>query len=324
MKGRMRLSTILIVVSCMVLGAFPCMAIEFPTKPITIVVPYPAGGGFDINSRIIAKHISPILKQAVVVENRPGGSGVIGYTYAAKSKPDGYTLAMIGTPVIYQILTIPNVSYTMKSFASIANINYEPNCMIVKTGGRLDMPVEKLIPYLKQHPNEFIAGTGGRWSSQHVAVEYLEMATGIKFRKVHFSGTKDTTVALLGGHIDIMMNYYSDPAAYIAAGQFKPLAVASEKRDPMVPNVPALKELGIDVSIGTWRAFAAPANTPVEVLDKIADAIKTALKRPEVIGEFRKINLDAEFTDRKGVDKIVENDLKSLTELVAKIKANGE
>ncbi len=308
----------------MLLSVFPCIAADFPTKPVTIVIPYVAGGGFDINSRIVAKHMVGTLNQPMIVENRPGGSGVVGYNYVARSQPDGHTITMIGTPTLYNTLTVQNIPFTMDSFAPIAYINYEPITMIVKKGGKLDMPVDKLFAYVKQHPNEIIAGTGGRWVSMHIATEYLEMLTGMKFRKVHFNGTKDATTALLGGHVDMMMNYFSDSAAFITSGQFKTVAVAAEKKDPFMPNTPTFRDLGIDILTGTWRAFAAPAKTPVEALTTLEEAFKAVLKKPEVIDDFRKINLTLEFRDRKAVAKIIESDLKIYKPLIEKLKASGE
>lgn len=324
MKRRMGLYQLLAVTCLMLFCALPCVAAEFPTKPVTVVVPYTAGGGFDLNCRILAKHMGPILKQAMVVENRTGGSGVVGYNYVAQSQPDGHTITMIGTPTLYNTLTVPNIPFTMDSFAPIAYINYEPITMIIKKGGKLDMPVDKLFAFIKQHPNEIIAGTGGRWVSMHIATEYLEMLTGMKIRKVHFNGTKDATVALLGGHVDMMMNYFSDSAAYITSGEFKTVAVADEKRDPFMPNTPTFRDLGIDILTGTWRAFAAPAKTPVEALTKLEDAFRTVLKKPEVIEEFRRINLASEFKDRTAVAKIIESDIKRYKPLIDKLKASGD
>jgi tripartite-type tricarboxylate transporter receptor subunit TctC len=299
-------------------------AADYPSRPITILNPYSPGGSLDLNCRIMAKYLGPILKQAVVVENRTGGGGVVGYTAVAKAPADGYMLTMLATPMIYNFMAIPGVMYTDESFATIAQLNYEPNLMMIRKGSKLDMPADKLFAYIRQHPNEITAGTGGRWASLHMATELLEVATGMTFRKVHFTGGGPALTNLLGGHVDMIFSYYSETFAHIVSGDVKTVAIASEKRSSFLPNTPTFKELGMDVTVGTWRGLGTAAGTPSSVLDVLENACKEVLKKPEVIEEFRKINLEVSFRDGKAFGQMIAAEVKKYKPIVERIKESKE
>ena len=325
MKRGIRLPMTVVGVGVFILiSAFCSFAADFPTKPITIVNPYSPGGSLDLNCRIMAKYLGPILKQAVVVENKTGGGGVVGYTAVAKSPPDGYTLTMLATPMIYNFMAIPGVTYTHESFATIAQLNYEPNLMMIRKGGKLDMPPEKLLAYLKQNPNTVTAGTGGRWASLHMATEYLEMVAGFKFRKVHFTGGGPALTNLLGGHVDMIFSYYSETFQHILSGEIKPVAIAAEKRSVFLPNTPTFKELGMDVVIGTWRGLGAAAGTPDAAVTVLENASREALNKPEVVEEFKKINLELAFKDRKAFAQLIADDVKRFKPVVEQIKQSKD
>jgi len=312
-------------IGLLILGMVPGLfAADFPTRPITILNPYSPGGSLDLNCRIMAKYLGPVLKQAVVVENRTGGGGVVGYTAVAKAPADGYMLTMLATPMIYNFLAIPGVTYTDESFATIAQLNYEPNLMMIRKGSKLDMPPDKLFPYIKQHPNEITAGTGGRWASLHMATELLEMATGMSFRKVHFTGGGPALTNLLGGHVDMIFSYYSETFTHIVSGDVKTVAIASDKRSTFLPNTPTFRELGMDVAVGTWRGLAATAGTPAPILEILETASREVLKKPEVIEEFRKINLEISFRDGKAFGQMIASEVKKYKPVVERIKESKE
>jgi len=324
MKKAFSMVGALIIVGILWIGAVSSFAADFPTKPVTIVNPYSPGGSLDLNCRIIAKYLGPILKQAVVVENRTGGGGVVGYTAVAKSPPDGYTLTMLATPMIYNFMAIPGVTYTHESFATIAQLNYEPNLMMIKKGGKLDMPPDKLFAYLKQNPGAATVGTGGRWASLHMATEYLELVAGFKFRKVHFTGGGPALTNLLGGHVDMVFSYYSETFQHIMSGEVKTVAIAADKRSIFLPDTPTFKELGMDIVIGTWRGLAAPAGTPDVILTLLENACQDVLKKPEAVEEYRKINLELSFKDRKAFAQLIADDVKRFKPIVEQIKQSKD
>jgi tripartite-type tricarboxylate transporter receptor subunit TctC len=324
-KRSLRFLVIILGIGIFVLvSAYYSLAAEYPIKPITLINPYAPGGSSDLICRLMAKHLGPILKQAVVVENRVGGGGAVGWSYVAKAPTDGYTLVTLQTPMIFHTFILPELVYTPESFAPIAYWGFEPNIMVIKTGSRLDMPTEKLFTYLKQHPNEIVAGTGGRWGILHLAVELLESATGAKLRKVHFTGAQPAGTSLLGGHIDTILTFYPDAMPLINSGEFKVVAVASEKRFQFLPNTPTFRELGIDVVIGIWRGLAAPARTPEAILEVLEKASKEAMMKPEMIEDFKKINVELTFKDRKAFSQLIAADVKKYKLVFDQLKKSKE
>jgi tripartite-type tricarboxylate transporter receptor subunit TctC len=325
MKRNLRYLLLIFGIGVLVLSiVYSSLAAEFPTKTITIINPYAPGGSMDLICRIIAQHLGPILKQAVIVENRTGGGGVVGYTAAAKAPADGYTLTLIATPMIFNYLATPGVPFTHESFAPIAHLQYEENLLLIKTGSKLDMPADKLFTYVKQHPKEIAIGTGGRWAVLHIAAELLELTAEMQFRKVHFTGTAPALTNLLGGHVDMLFNFYSDSFMHITSGGLKPVAVASEKRFSSLPNTPTFRELGINLIIGAWRGLGAPAGTPEPILDVLENACRDVLKNPEVIKEFHNIKMEPSFKDRKTFCQLIAVFDKDMKLVISRIKESKE
>jgi len=296
---------------------------DFPNKTITIINPYSPGGSLDMNCRLMAKHLTPVLKNTppVVVENRTGGGGVVGYTAAAVAPPDGYTITMLATPMVFNFLATQGVTYTEKSFAPIAQLNYEPNLLMIKKGSKLDMPVHELLPYIKKQPNQITMATGGRWASLHLATEVLEDAAGMKFRKVHFTGGGPAVTNLLGGHVDILFSYFSETHMHmIPAGEIKPLAIASETRSPFLPDVPTLKELGVNVVVGTWRGLAAPAKTPASVIGALEKACHDVVLNPAAVQDWRNMNLVPSYLGSKEFEKLIAADVEKYKPIIERLK----
>ena len=325
MKKDRSISKLISMIGLLVLfGSHICIAADFPNRPITIICPYPPGGAMDAESRIIAKHIEPILKQPVIVETKTGSAGVIGYTAAAKSPPDGYTLTLIATPIIFHTHAIPGVLYTSETFEPIAHLNYEPSALVIKTGSKFDMPPDQFFTFVKNHPEEVRMGSGGRWASVHMAIELFELGSGMKFRKVFFDGSGPAIINLLGGHVDASFPYYSEFFTHTAQGTLKPLGVASDERYYFLPNVSTFREMGMDVIAGTWRGLAGPKGTPEAVLQILENACREALKKPEVIEEFRKIKIEPSFKDRNAFRQVIAEDTKRYKPVVDRVKASRE
>lgn len=296
---------------------------DFPSRTITMINPYAPGGSLDMNCRLMAKYLTPVLKNkpSVVVENRTGGGGVVGYTAAANAAADGYTITMLATPMIFNFLATPGVTYTEKSFAPISQLNYEPNLLMIKKGSKLDMPINELFPYLKKNSNQITMATGGRWASLHLATEVLEDAAGIKFRKVHFTGGGPAVTNLLGGHVDLLFSYYSETHMHMMpVGELRPLAIASEERSPFLPNVPTLKELGINVVVGTWRGLAAPAKTPPSVIAALEKACKDVVMNPEAVQTWRNMNLAPNFLSSQDFGRLIASDVEKYKPIIERLK----
>jgi tripartite-type tricarboxylate transporter receptor subunit TctC len=234
----------------------------FPTKPIELVVPYPAGGGTDVLGRAFAQAAVKHLPQTIIVMNKPGASGAIGWADIINGKPDGYKMVLLAT----DLMTQPNMGYTKityEDFIPIARLNYDPAAITV----RADAPwnsVEEFIAAAKK--GDFKIGNGGNGSTWHLAAAAVEDKSGAKFNHIPFAGAQPAILSLMGGHLDAITVSAAETYAYVSSGKLKTLAVMSDTRIKGFEQVPTLKERGMDISIGTWRGLAVNKQTPPDVV----------------------------------------------------------
>jgi tripartite-type tricarboxylate transporter receptor subunit TctC len=298
---------------------------DYPSRPIRLIVPWPAGGGVDTSARIISPPLAERLGQPIVIENKGGAGGNIGTALAAQEKPDGYALLMASispnsvNPHLYARLDFDPV----KDFAPIAYGYTVPNFLVVPANSPFNTAME-FIEFAKANPGKLNFGSSGHGSSLHLATIMIQMATGIDVVHVPFKGTAPAETALLAGQLDFML----DPPTclpYIRAGRLKVLAVGSPERNPAMPDVPTFDELGIPgVHTAVYYGFMAPANTPKEIIDllnkEINEVLQTQAVReritnmggvitiapPEDFGNFANSELEryGEIVKRSGVPKI--------------------
>jgi tripartite-type tricarboxylate transporter receptor subunit TctC len=241
---------------------------SYPTKPIKIVVPFPAGGVSDMLARAFAAKLSESGAIAVV-DNRPGGGGTIGAVAAAKSPPDGYTLYM-GFHATQSILPhlMPKLPYdAAKDFAPIILLATAPNVLIVHPS----IPAKntsELIAYAKANPGKLNVGTPGVGSSDHLAAEQFRQVHGLDVAHVHYKGAPPAIQDLVAGHVQLMFGILPLAGAQLTAGKVRALAVLSAKREPAIPEVPTMAEAGTPgIEGGPWFGLLAPAGTPRPVID---------------------------------------------------------
>ncbi len=240
----------------------------YPSRPVELVVPYPAGGGTDVLGRAFAQAATKHLPQNLVVVNKPGASGAIGWADVINSKPEGYKVALLAT----DLMTQPNMGLTKityEDFIPIARLNYDPAAITV----RADAPwntVEEFLAAAKK--GDLRVGNGGNGSTWHLAAAAVEDKTGVKFNHIPFSGAAPAALALLGGHIEAITVSAAEVYAYTSTGKLKTLAVMSEQRIKGFEKVPTLKERNIDISIGTWRGLAVTKGTPPEIVNVLRAA----------------------------------------------------
>jgi tripartite-type tricarboxylate transporter receptor subunit TctC len=262
----------------------------YPSKPIKLIVPWPPGGGVDTSARIISQPLSERLGQPIVVENRPGAAGNIGTALAAREKPDGYTLLMGSAspnainPHLYTSLGFDPV----KDFEFIALVYAVPSFLVVPADSKTKT-AQELIAYAKANPGKLNMGSGGVGSSQHLFGTMFTTATKIDTVHVAYKGTSPVETALIAGQVDFML----DPPTclpFVAAGKMKALAVASPVRNPALPDVQTLDELGIPgVHTSTFYGVMAPAGTPREIVDRLNAEINAILKTEETKGRVAKM-----------------------------------
>jgi tripartite-type tricarboxylate transporter receptor subunit TctC len=255
-------------------------AAEWPTKPITIIVPHAAGGGTDLIARLVFSYAEKILGQKVIIVNKPGAATEIGLTELALSKPDGYTWGFANSPQTQSLPIARKTKFTMESFEPCCNIVYDPGIIVVRTDSQFKS-MEEFIGYAKENPGVITIGNTGRGSDDDIAVRLMERETGVKVTQVPFDGAAPLTTALLGGHIAAGAINVTEAVPYVNAQKMRALAVMDEERSHLLPDVPTFKELGYDVISGSARGFSAPKGTPMVIIEKMSLAVKETLDDPD-------------------------------------------
>lgn len=270
-------------IAMMALG--PAAAQEpWPSRPVTIVVPFPAGGGTDTFARPLAQQLAMQLGQSVVVDNKGGAGGTVGASYAAKTAPDGYTFFMGGAhhavaPALYKGLTYD----IQKSFVPVALLAQPPQVVVVNPKNLPVSSLKELIDYVAKNPGKVNYGTAGKGSTHHLAGELFSDSTNTQLVDVPYQGAGPMLAALIGGQVDLAFDGLGSSSNHIRAGTIKPLAVAAKERSPSFPDIPTAAEAGVpNYEVSTWYAMWAPAGTPQPVVDKMAAEIVKALNTPKL------------------------------------------
>src|SRR3989454_9923036 len=277
----MSISRFLIAIA--ILGAVSvASAQEWPTKPVKFVSPYPPGGSVDPLARILAATLTESLKQQFIVENRTGASGIIGTDYVAKSAPDGYTFVFIfDTHAVHQALN-PSLPFDpVKDFAPVMIVGTAP--MAITTG--MMKPYKTFADVLaaaKAKPDTITLGNVGNGSLAHLTTIVLNQAAGVRFVPVPYKGGGPLSIALMGGQVERAMASTAAQAQHVRNGKMRALVLTGDKRSHTMPEVPTLKEQGIDVSAHAWWGILAPAGTPRPIVDKFHAELVKAIKLPDV------------------------------------------
>jgi tripartite-type tricarboxylate transporter receptor subunit TctC len=269
---------------------------KYPDKPITIIVPYSAGGGMDLVARTLEKLAPKYLGQPLIVVNKPGGSGTIAWNDLTSANPDGYTIGITGVELLMQPLygsTKYNYPTSLEPLAQIAT-----SSMIVAV--KADAPwknIDDLIEYAKEHPGQLKFGHAGIGSFTHILGEMFGETVNINIEQVPFGGAGETTIALLGGHIQFAITNPMSIKEHVKSGTLRVLAVADGKRlaDPVFHNVPTFKEQGVDVGCSYWYGIAAPKELPSEVKTKLVAGLKAIIADPEFQGIMKNIGLQVNY-----------------------------
>ena len=256
---------------------------DYPSRPITVVVPFSAGGPSDVVARIVTEHMAKTLGQSLVIENVGGAGGTLGSARVAAAAPDGYTLlaGSMGSHVAAPVLT-PNVRYdSVRDFEPIGFTAHAPAVVVAKK----DFPAKDLrefVDYVKKNGASVTQAHGGVGASSHMACLLFTSEAGLKPTLVAYRGTSPAMNDLVGGHVDFLCEQAVSVAQQIAAGTVKAYAVSSDKRLAALPDVPTAKEAGVNYLMSIWAGIFAPKGTPPEVIAKLAAALDKALDDPAV------------------------------------------
>lgn len=255
-------------------------AADYPTKTITMVIPYGAGGGTDVLARTLQPALEEALGQTIVVSNVPGGGGILGFTQVANAKPDGYTVT-IPNNVIFATEGMGNATYTYSDFDYLGNIMSEDYVVAARADGPWDS-WEALVDDMQANPGTVSFGFSGAGGSTHVASEILADMAGYRARQIPHDGSSDAVAAAMGGHIDALMLNLADLASGLRSGRLIPLVSLGDDRLQDYPDVPTLSELGHELSLTNWRGIAAPAGVDEEVKAAWAEALEAATSDAKV------------------------------------------
>lgn len=268
---------------------------EFPSKPIELLVPYQPGGGTDGLARAFADASRKHINQSIVVVNRPGAGGAIGWQEVINSKPDGYKLAVLTV----ELLTLPHLGlakFNYDDFQPIAQLNADPAAITVKADAPWNT-VEEFLAAAKKAPETVRVGNSGNGSIWHLAAAALEDKTGAKFNHIPYPGAAPAVLSLLGGHIEAVAVSPAEVTTHVQSGKLKVLMVMADKRVKGFEKIPTAKERGIDLSIGTWRGLGAPKNTPPEVMARLREITAKTAAEPLMHEVMDKQNLGYVYTD---------------------------
>ncbi len=270
-------------VLCTFVAVTATHAQTWPTKPISLVVTYPAGGGADTMARLIAPKLGEALGQPVIIENKPGASGQIGASAVAKATPDGYTLMLDASSFAVNPALFAKLPYDSdKAFKPIGVIALFPNVLLVNPGVAATS-VKELVALARVKKNAISYASSGNGSAQHLAGAMFESAAGVDMLHVPYKGGAPALNDVIGGQVPVFFGNLASTLQHVQAGKLKPLAVTSAKRTAILPNVPTMAEAGVaGYEVYEWNVLFAPAGTPDTVVTKLAAALQKTLDSPDV------------------------------------------
>ena len=270
------------------------LAQAYPNKPVQLMVAYPAGGSTDIAARIVAAIAEKDLGQSIVVVNKGGAGGQVGWTEMSRAKPDGYYMGFINLPALNTVILDPDrkAAFNVDAFVPVINQVLDPGIIWVK-GDSPYKNLKDLLDAAKKNPQKISAATTGILSDDHLAILMMEEAApGAMFRIVHFDGGAPVLTAVLGGHIECAFDNVGSVFRRIKTGELRALAVMDTQRSPFIPDVPTMPELGYPTVISSsTRGIAVPKGTPPAVVKRLEQSLKKAMDDPEHLKKMEEAGL---------------------------------
>jgi len=297
---------------------------DFPSRPMTMVIPFAAGGPTDVLGRIVAQRMGEVLGKAVIVENVGGAGGMTGGKRVAEAKPDGYTMLLgtVGTQAQGQTLYKHPLYDAVTDFTPVALIADVPIALLV----RKDLPAKDLkefVAYAKANQAKMQFGSAGAGSATHLGCVVLNTAMGTDITHVPYKGTGPAMQDLVAGRIDFLCEIISTAKPQIDGGTVRALAIMTKDRSPVLPNLPTTLEQGLDVQAYTWNAIFLPKGAPADVVKKLHDAIVTAMDTPAVKERLQGIGAQVVAPDRRSPEYLGSFVKSEIEKWAAPIKASG-
>jgi tripartite-type tricarboxylate transporter receptor subunit TctC len=269
-------------VAALLAAAHAALAQNYPARPVRLVIGFPPGGGVDINARLLAPKLAEYLGQQFVVDNRPGAGTNIANELVAKAAPDGYTLLMNTGALAINMSLYRNLPFdALRDFVPVSLFSESPNVLVVSA--RVPYAsVKDLLATARASPGKLNYSSAGVGTTQHLAAELLKMRTSTFMVHIPYKGSSPSLTALIAGEVDLSFANIPAIHGYVQGGRLRALAIAAPKRDPQLPDVPTLKEAGVEgVEVSVWYGLFAPTGTPVEIVQALANAVVRATRDPE-------------------------------------------
>lgn len=288
----MRFLTPLVLAAATLVAPLHAAAQTFPSRPVRIVVPFPAGGSSDTLARLVSQHMSQRWGQPVLVDNKPGGGTVIGGSIAAKAPADGYTVLLVANSLVINAKLRSNLPYEgLKAFEPVARLTNSPQVIAVNSASSYKT-LRELFDAARAQPGALSYSTVGPTTTQHIAGEMLKRAAGVDLTYAPYPGGAPAANAVLGGHVTTVLTNLNEVAGMLEAGKLHPLAVTTLERIDALKNVPTVAELGYPgYEAVAWFGMVVPAGTPREVVARLAAGFEAALADPEVRGKVLQAGL---------------------------------
>jgi len=308
---------VLIILSLLIPSLVP--AADYPARAITIINPMSPGGSHDIMARTFAPIAEKELGQAVVVINKPGATGTIGAIAAAQATPDGYTLGMGSTALTlsieWEIANGRKPSITRNDFIAIGTLTQSPTLVVVPYNSPWKT-LEDLINGCKAKPNYYAFGSGGLYGESHIPCELIMKEAGIKCRHVPFKGGGPTLAALVGNHIDWACQFPSSSISLVRGKKLRVLANQGSKRSKSLPNIPTIKQLGVDAEWASWVGFTVPKKTPMNIVEKLREVMTKVVNGKPFIDAIERLGDEVISMDGVMMDKYWDNESEKLGNLM--------
>jgi tripartite-type tricarboxylate transporter receptor subunit TctC len=289
----------------------------YPARAITMIVPFPAGGGADVLVRILTRYMAEHLGQTIVVQNLPGAGGGIAFGQVARAAPDGYTLVWTSAGFAVMAATLSNLSFSpQQDFVHICNVAENPFVLVVNPQVPASS-VRELIDLARARPGTLNFAHNGAATLTNLSVELLKLRTGISVAQVGYRGDNFSVSDVIAGHVQAMFSNSPVALPHVASGRLRGLAVTSPRRSAAAPDLPTMIEAGVpDFQVVIWQGFSAPAGIPRAIVDRLNDSVRQALQAPEVMGRFKELGAEPVGSTPEGFDALIRSELEVWTNVV--------
>lgn len=275
---------------------------EFPKKSLTLIVPWSPGGSGDMNCRILAAHMEKELGKPVVVKNMPGAGSMVGAKALVDAKPDGYTMGFLGiSATIAQYTSVSPVM--MSEYKAVSGV-INPALFLLVNADTPWKTLQEFVAFAKANPGKIKNGNAGAGVIDHLYSSDFANVADVKFTQVPFKGWGPSLAALAGGHVDSMFVAIGPAKAMVSAGKIRPIAIAAEERHPYYPDIPTMKEGGVDITMPFWESIVVPEKTPDDIVKILDTAIRKSFEDPGTQKRIKDSGLDVSYLDTPGIAKL--------------------